>query len=154
MFSSFTKREIRHFHVVVVHWRQDMNKKAWCTYKVAMLPPLNLMLMLILMLMLEMKGWKNRKLQLWNNESLFIRSWVTISLLLGDNIDFAGHEWEVVFLLYQHHFPCVFNEKDQRIKGARSPKVWTGRPDRSFGKWNGLFLKSFRWKTHMKLMHI
>ena len=34
-FKSATKREIRHFHVVVVQWRQKkMNKKAWCTCRV------------------------------------------------------------------------------------------------------------------------
>ena len=33
MFTSHTKREIRHFHVVVVQAKKLMYKKAWCTCK-------------------------------------------------------------------------------------------------------------------------
>ena len=34
MFTFFTKREIRHFHVVVVQWRLRNVQKAWCTCKI------------------------------------------------------------------------------------------------------------------------
>ena len=38
MFTSSKKREIRHFHVVVVQWRlREMYRKAWCTFKVVVL---------------------------------------------------------------------------------------------------------------------
>ena len=38
LFTSFTKPEIRHFHVVVVQWRQRNLQNAWCTSKVVVLP--------------------------------------------------------------------------------------------------------------------
>ena len=37
VFTSSTKREIRHFHVVIVQWRREMYKKAWCTCKIVVL---------------------------------------------------------------------------------------------------------------------
>ena len=38
MFTSFTKCEVRHFHLVVVQWRQRNVQKVWCTCKVIVLP--------------------------------------------------------------------------------------------------------------------
>ena len=38
VFPSSIKREIRHFHVVVVQRLQEMYKRAWCTCKVVVLP--------------------------------------------------------------------------------------------------------------------
>ena len=37
VFTSSTKREIRHFHVVFMQRRQKMFKKEWCTCKVVLL---------------------------------------------------------------------------------------------------------------------
>ena len=37
MFTSSTKREFRHFHLIVVQRRQKMYKKAWCTWKLLVL---------------------------------------------------------------------------------------------------------------------
>ena len=37
-YTSSTKREFRHFHVVVLQWRQRNVQRAWCTCKVAVLP--------------------------------------------------------------------------------------------------------------------
>ena len=35
--TSSVKREIRHFHVLVVQWRQRNVQKAWCTCKIVVL---------------------------------------------------------------------------------------------------------------------
>ena len=37
LFTPSTKREIRHFHVVIVQWRREMYKKAWCTCEIVVL---------------------------------------------------------------------------------------------------------------------
>ena len=44
VFTSSTQREIRHFHVVVVQWRQRNVQKKWCTCKIVVLPNLKLLL--------------------------------------------------------------------------------------------------------------
>ena len=37
LFTSSSRSEVRYFRVVVVQWRQEIYKKAWCTYKVVVL---------------------------------------------------------------------------------------------------------------------
>ena len=37
-YTSSTEREIRHFHVVVLQWRQRNVQRVWCTCKVSVLP--------------------------------------------------------------------------------------------------------------------
>ena len=51
-------------------------------------------------------------------------------LILGDNIDFAGHERLGFFLLYQHHFPRVFNKRTEEVMALAESKSqnWTAGP--------------------------
>ena len=51
LFTSFTKPEIRHFHVVVVQWRpRNICKEAWCTCKVVVFSVFCLVKLLLFLL--------------------------------------------------------------------------------------------------------
>ena len=84
VFTSSTQREIRHFHVVVVQWRQRNVQKKWCTCKIVVLPNLKLLLFLpfsllklpIVYISAESKHFKGlcQSSQFWTsqNYSLFV----------------------------------------------------------------------------------
>ena len=134
MFPSSTKREFRHFHVVVVQRRQrNVQKKAWCTCKVVF-AHLNLFCFLAVLVAVAVAPYRERR---WKSKFAFSQSLSRLFLLtyfvkctralpnLHSKVTYSSSESGIKFLR------CLLtrNEAFWRLSRAKTAKKCTKKCD-------------------------